>query len=171
MGREIRKVPKGWEHPRDKNGKYKPMFEEPYIDVLEDWIKNHRLWQQGQHPNQLEHPEATRDSKFYAEWSDNPPNVEFYNPNKWTAKEATCYQVYETITEGTPLSPVFYNLKALEDWLVQKQGYEREYAHEFCKTQSAVTFESYLPSNTPLSKLQARKSTSEKEKKRNRPKR
>lgn len=26
MGKEIRRVPKNWKHPKDKNGKYQPSF-------------------------------------------------------------------------------------------------------------------------------------------------
>ena len=171
VGRDIRKVPKGWEHPRDKNGKYKPMFNEAYEDVLEEWIKNHRLWQTGQHPNQLEHPEATKECKFFAQWSDNPPNIEFYNPNKWTAKEATCYQMYETATEGTPLSPVFSTLRALENWLVQIYGYDRERARKFCEKGRDIPFGDYMPANSPLFQTKDIKEVAVKKKQQHRPKR
>jgi hypothetical protein len=56
--------------------------------------------------------------------------------------------------------------------MVQKQGYERGYARDFCKTGNAVTFEGYLPANSPLLKSEPLKCTAEKKKeKRNRPKR
>ncbi len=170
MGREIRKVPKGWEHPRDKNGKYKPMFEEPYVDVLEEWIKNHRLWQQGLHPSQLEHPEATKECKYYAQWTDNPPNVEYYNLNKWTQEDALCFQLYETFTEGTPLSPVFTTLKELEYWLVLNQGYGRDVARKLCEKGSEYSFEGYMPSNSQLLKAEPLRANANKKGKRNRPK-
>jgi len=40
--------------------------------------------------------------------------------------------MYETISEGTPISPVFDSLKVLENWLVKDQGYSRKAAQEFC---------------------------------------
>lgn len=35
--------------------------------------------------------------------------------HSWTKEEATCFQVYETVTEGTPLSPVFKSLDQVEE--------------------------------------------------------
>ena len=39
MGREIRRVPKGWEHPRDEGGKYIPMFDQSYDDAAKEWLE------------------------------------------------------------------------------------------------------------------------------------
>lgn len=138
MGKEIRKVPKGWEHPRDKNGKYEPLYDASYTASLEEWFVNHRLWEKGEHPDQKKYQEA-KDCKFYAEWADNPPDVTYY-PSKWSEEEAVCFQLYETITVGTPLSPVFDTLKELEDWLVNTQVYDRKSAKEFCETGYVLTF-------------------------------
>lgn len=140
MGREIRKVPKDWKHPKNDKGRYKPMFEEVYIDVLNEWWQNHLLWEQRKHPDQEDYPEQIKNCQHYAEWHGNPPDVDRYNLRKWTAAEVTCFQVYETITEGTPVSPVFEHMKDLEHWLVEEQGYSRQAAIEFCKTGFAVTF-------------------------------
>ncbi|WP_222165879.1 hypothetical protein [Edaphocola aurantiacus] len=139
MGREIRKVPSNWEHPRDENGKFKPMFAESYEQVLKKWIENNSLWSEGKHPSQAEFPKETRDCKFYAEWAGDPPNVEYYNPNNWSKQEANCYQVYETTSEGTPVSPIFENTKSLERWLIQ-DGYDLEDAKEFIKKGTEFTY-------------------------------
>jgi len=147
MGREIRKVPKGWNHPKDTRGRYRPMFIESYELALEKWLENHRLWEIGKHPAQMEYPEETKDCRFYAEWSGNPPSVEYYNPNKWSLKEANCYQVYENVTEGTPLSPVFESLKEVESWLVDSLDYDWSSAKEFCRTYYAPTFTGTMPAS------------------------
>jgi len=33
MGREIRKVPKGWKHPKDENGRFIPKYNEFFKDA------------------------------------------------------------------------------------------------------------------------------------------
>lgn len=137
-------MPKDWEHPRDARGRYRPMFIESYKLALEKWLENHRLWEQGRHPAQKDYPEETRDCKFYAEWSGNPPSVEYYNPYNWSKEEANCFQVYENVTEGTPLSPVFESLKQVEHWLVAGLCLDRRTAKELCRTTYSPTFSGSL---------------------------
>ncbi|TYR37455.1 hypothetical protein FXV77_05470 [Sphingobacterium phlebotomi] len=149
MGREIRRVPKGWEHPRNGNGEYKPMFNKPYIDAFEEWLQNHQLWEKGGHPDQQE-SDAAKECRFYAEWAGNPPDVDYYNPNKWSEEEANCYQMYEIVSEGTPFSPVFDSLKELEDWLIDTKVYTRKEAREFCETGYAFTGSGYISVDSPL---------------------
>lgn len=99
MGLEVRRVPPHFDHPRDEDGKYKPFHEQQYSEVLEDWIDQHRQWQQ------KTHPDYTSRYKFYGQYEP-PPNAEYYN-TYYTKEEATWYQLYETITEGTPVTPAF----------------------------------------------------------------
>lgn len=108
MGRVIRRVPPNWEHPKeDRYGRidYRPMFDESYEDAIAEWIENHRLWEEGKHPHQ-EDAETRAKYRYYAEWAGNPPSVDSYRP-KWVDGEATWYQVYETVSEGTPVTPPF----------------------------------------------------------------
>lgn len=131
MSREIRKVPKGWQHPKNERG-YQPVNDEYYLDALSQWITNHNLWLKGEHPDQLNALYRTNDYKFYAEWGGNAPEVEYYRTANWTPEEASCFQYYEIVSEGTPLSPVFDNLIELENWLVDHEGHSRDAAKEFC---------------------------------------
>lgn len=41
MGRELRKVPANWEHPKDENGHYIPLYGRPFTKELADWEKNY----------------------------------------------------------------------------------------------------------------------------------
>jgi len=107
MGRELRKVPAGWEHPKKDDGRYHPMFNEYYVDALNDWLKEHKQWEDGTHPDLVEKPERKQEYPFYAEWGGNPPDVEYYQTRKYTDEELTHIQLYETTSEGTPCSPVF----------------------------------------------------------------
>jgi hypothetical protein len=107
MGREIRKVPANWEHPRDEYGKYRPMFKKYYEDVLNEWWELHKQWQDGTHPDILEKPERKSEYPFYAMWAGNPPDWESYQAKKYNEDELTHIQLYENTSEGTPISPVF----------------------------------------------------------------
>ena len=37
MGTEIRKVAKNWQHPKDKNGYDKPLYDETFENALNKW--------------------------------------------------------------------------------------------------------------------------------------
>jgi hypothetical protein len=123
MGREIRRVPEGWEHPKDDKGHYKPMYDETFDEAFEEWSKGYYLWKEGKHPDQKDYP--------YQEWAGSPPDPEYYRPV--FQKEATHYEIYETVSEGTPVSPVFSSLKEMEKWLIS-EGFSEFASKEFCNT-------------------------------------
>lgn len=148
MSREIRNVAKNWQHPKDEySGQYIPLYDEYYGDAIEEWIKNHKRWQKGKHPDQK--GEYASECKFYAEYA-GTPDIERYRMVKWTEEEACCFQVYETVSEGTPQSPIFETLAALEDWLVETAGHSRFAAQRFCKERwapSMIIFNGAIKSN------------------------
>lgn len=123
MGREIRIVPPNWEHPKEKNQfngeiQYIPMFDEPYLSSLHEWISNNALWEQGKHPDQISHKDDPDPlPKNYAEWGGSPPDHKGYRPD-WKEGEATWFQVYETVSEGTPVTPPFTTKEELIEYLV-----------------------------------------------------
>lgn len=49
------------------------------------------------------------------------------------------WQVWETVTEGSPVSPVFASADALIAWLIG-QGYSPEAARQFCKVEWTPSF-------------------------------
>lgn len=125
MGREIRKVIPNWEHPqrtkynpfkmRDETG-FQPLYNESYKDAMAEWIKEHEQWERGEHPDQQDAGiKATY--RYYANWSGNAPDVEYYRP-QWTPEEMTWFQVYETVSEGTPVTPPFATKEELIEYLV-----------------------------------------------------
>lgn len=121
MGRELRKVPANWEHPKKDNGKYHPMFNEYYGDALTDWLKEHNAWENGTHSDLVDEPERKTKYPFYAMWEGNPPDVEYYQTKKYADEELTHIQLYETTSEGTPTSPVFKadELEKLCEWAAE----------------------------------------------------
>lgn len=127
MGREIRRVPPNWEHPRytrhnvlpgrsDRDlGTYIPMFDESFPDAIESWVEGYRQWQAGTHESLLD-KDRTTEGQEYWEYEGPPPRIEFYRP-AFTEKP-TWYQVYETVSEGTPVTPPFATPEELVDYLV-----------------------------------------------------
>ncbi len=160
MGREIRRVPKGWEHPQDKGGEYVPLYDANYEDAARQWLADLDLWRAGRHPAQLEHAakhpgEPYPYSRYYWEYRQ-PPDSEAYRTGRYrySAAEAVCCQVYETVSEGTPVSPVFDSLDALTDWLVA-QGYSRPAAEAFAREGWASSMVLTSGARSPLMDIHA----------------
>lgn len=117
MGREVRRVTRDWEHPIQDNGNYQPMFNEYYGDVLNEWIRNNNLWENGTHPDIKEYDLDKKKYPFYSMWAGGCPDVQYYRTTKDKEEDLTHIQIYENTTEGTPISPVFDNAKDLAHWL------------------------------------------------------
>ncbi len=135
MGPEIRRVPMDWEHPQDEYGKYIPLYDRDYETEGLEWEKNYTLWSKGEHPDQLkefwkEHLE-NHPYRFFWEW-ESPPDKDSYRERKWTDEEAVGYQIYETVSEGTPKSPIFASLDDMVKWLIS-EGYSESAAANFAK--------------------------------------
>lgn len=138
MGREIRRVPSDWIHPKQtrriwtgqdyetvETSYYRPLYDKDYETAAQEWIAEFDQWRAGTHPHQSD------DCRYYWEYA-NTPDEETHRSRKWTDEQATHYQIYETVSEGTPVSPVFATLDELVEWCVT-QGYSRYAAEQFAK--------------------------------------
>jgi len=97
MGREARRVPPTWTHPKNEDGHKRPLYCAEWFDGdVQDWIENPDDWPK-------------------------KPVPEDYMP-KWPEGEATHWQMYETCTEGTPISPVCQTPELLAKWLVENKA-------------------------------------------------
>jgi len=76
--------------------------------------------------------------KHFKEWLTGFPS-RGYNRPQWRNGKATHYQIYENVTEGTPVSPVFASLDDLIDWLMDNENVSRKAAERFAK-------DKYVPS-------------------------
>lgn len=133
MGREIRHVPAGWQHPVDPN----PNPRWPANDW--DWTGQgrHFLPMHDHFPyNEAEVEEGLREGWLSGE----PPYYDVPVMPEWTPEEATHLQMYETVTEGTPVSPVFPDRIELARWLVDEQGYSEAAAVAFVREEWAPSF-------------------------------
>ena len=127
MGREIRKVPSNWEHPKQEKPNYRtgqmeesyrPLYNRPYIQALTEWLKEHESWERGEHEGLTKYGHTKAEFPHYANYGGNAPDVEYYRPD-WPANEMTWWQVYETVSEGTPVTPPFANREELVEYLVE----------------------------------------------------
>ena len=123
MGREIRNVPPNWEHPRYTEetahrsnliGEYVPMFDGDYQTACEEWLAALDLWRSGKSPDQ------NAEYRYYWDWNGGPPDKTSYREHKWSPAEASHFQVYETVSEGTPVTPHFATKQELIEYLCTK---------------------------------------------------
>lgn len=122
MGREIRRVPANWQHPKIRcdhrpicqNGEcYQPMRDENFDDAAKEWKEDFLSWERGERPDYCS--EEYRNLEFW-EYTNDPPDRKYYRPYK--DEEATWYQVYETVSEGTPVTPPFATQQELVEYLI-----------------------------------------------------
>ena len=59
MGREVRRVPADWQHPRNDAGDYQPMFDEVYAQVRDKWRAGAARWASGEDPDRTGAADAT----------------------------------------------------------------------------------------------------------------
>jgi len=138
MGREIRRVPPNWEHPSQECTHSRPCFPKCYLRMFDndyetakaEWAQGFLLWESvpEERPSQI--------IRYYWEYHGPPPNEDdkhLYRP-KFT-EEPTWFQVYQTVSEGTPVTPPFATAEELArylnehgDFWYQKPTYENALA-------------------------------------------
>ena len=120
MGREVRRVPQGWEHPKEKlTGHYKPLHSgDGLAKRKREWDESDALWMARRHPDQLEYEDTP---EHFESWDGNRPSADDHMP-EWTESERTHFQMYEDTTEGTPISPVMEAPEALARWLADNSA-------------------------------------------------
>ena len=120
MGREVRHVPADWQHPIDPDtGRYKPLFDGAgFADALREWNEENAKWSRGEFPDY-----ASEESRgmTYSEWAGDQPKTCDYMP-AWPDEQRTHLMMYETTSEGTPISPAFETPEELAQWLVDNKA-------------------------------------------------
>lgn len=114
MGREIRRVPANWEHPKTFGINYRkkcmepqfvPLFDRDYAAECKEWY------------DKCANFVPRKGVDFFHEYSGNPPDKEkyvSYNVNG----DLPWFQMYETVSEGTPVTPAFATQEELIEYLV-----------------------------------------------------
>jgi len=99
-----------------------PMHDQTFDEACVEWESYLLQWISGEYPNQPDDMPQT--GPAFDEWHGPKPsqrqNSTTFRP---TFDEApTSWQVYETITDGTPVSPVFEQVNDLYRWLISDGG-------------------------------------------------
>jgi hypothetical protein len=117
MGREIRRVPADWQHPKDEgrrgNG-YKPLRDGSWAKAVAEWDRENAAWERGERPD-YHADDGTAEAQHFDQWHGQRPYSGDYMPD-WPESERTHYQMYEDATEGTPISPVFATAEECARW-------------------------------------------------------
>lgn len=134
MGREVRRVPANWQHPKAWNDyrgqdEYVPLNEGDYCGGYEvqaaQWDEGYAKWQQGLCRSYGDGAEwEPIDPKYrgtrYTDYAGARPSPDDFMPN-WPAEQRTHYMMYEDTSEGTPISPAFETPEELARWLVDNR--------------------------------------------------
>jgi len=116
MGREVRKVPADWEHPKVR-GSHVPLFDH-YRTAVSDWDEHAAEFDRGEgfyHEHGYARPGDT-----YADHECDRPEPSDYMPD-WPDGERTHFMMYEDTSEGTPISPAFESGEELARWLADNR--------------------------------------------------
>ena len=101
MGREVRRVPADWQHPKNEYDRYKPLYPgERYKANAEGFLEKANA-------------EGLQEA---IDWYGQAPDQNDYMPD-WPASERTHLMMYEDTSEGTPISPAFATPEELARWL------------------------------------------------------
>lgn len=124
MGREVRRVPADWQHPKNDVpdhrlgmmvSRYKPLHPgEDYQPRVDEWDDECAKWKKGWRPDYCDDAESR--AMTYEQWSGQRPHRDDYMPD-WPVEQRTHYMMYETTSEGTPKSPAFATPEELARWL------------------------------------------------------
>ncbi len=120
MGREVRKVPKDWKHPEGES-----LLEGPWEKEAEKWDEEKVQWDKGFRLSYIAEktwvPKDADENMPFEEWSGERPVKKDYMPT-WKETEKTHLQMYETCSEGSPISPVMKTPEELAHWLVMNEA-------------------------------------------------
>lgn len=131
MGREVRMVPRDWQHPTEWGKdwqtqrpklRYRPLYDGRWSERVAVWDEENAQWARGFEKESTEYPafrwvpKAADRPATFEEWDGSRPKQEDYMP-EWDPREATHLMMYETTSEGTPISPAFATPEELAHWL------------------------------------------------------
>ena len=123
---EIRKVPANWKHPKKADGSFRPLIDN-YVGYLEyfresadNFIKYMtEVIEKGKvkiYDTTFKTPQEVYDY-LTEEGQMEPPDISSYMPS------GSWFQLFETVSEGTPLTPPFETKQELVEWLSNNKDY------------------------------------------------
>jgi hypothetical protein len=137
MGREVRMVPPDWQHPKNEEGRYIPLLSGSFAEARQEWIDEtakyppdllrakwkeglRRSWKDGVEWEPIDAKHALLSCEAYC-GSDRSPGLFDYMPD-FEPGTATHYCMYESTSEGTPISPPMATPEELARWLADTKA-------------------------------------------------
>jgi len=121
MGRRIRRVARDWRHPRDETGRLIPLRDgAAYPALVEQWDVGAKKWAEGLYlafDGKWVPFDEDQQGLSYEAWAGLRPDPANFMP-LWCEDERTHVMLYETTTEGTPISPAFGTCEELATWII-----------------------------------------------------
>jgi len=150
MGREIRMVIPNWEHPkkekfdhlnREYTEEYIPMYNRSYREAVKEWKEGFAKWESGEDEDREEYKEDDGTPYEYWDWNGGPPDKEYYRPD-WDENDMTWFQVYQTVSEGSPVTPPFATKEELAKYLSEHGDFwEQDRAEKDNRPRNLMTLE------------------------------
>lgn len=88
---------------------FQPMFDRDYATAAAEWRREFEEFYAKK--ENIEHGQE------FWEWSGSPPDREYYV--NYTPEQATWFCLYETVSEGSPVSPPFETKQELANYLAE----------------------------------------------------
>jgi len=131
-------VPENWEHPRDYEGHYIPLYD-GFSRRDKEWQEEWEMWQKGKRRDWSTKEWKDIEPKYrnmrYSDFETGRPNPDDYMP-EWPEEQKTHLMMYETCSEGTPISPPMKTPEELARWLADNKA--SAFGH------STATYEQWL---------------------------
>lgn len=126
MGREVRRVPASWNHPKNGDGHFIPLYEGGNYQIRSaEWDEEYQAWQdykvRSYKAGERWRVREPSDGDRYTDYAGPRPSPDDYMPD-WPAEQRTHLMMYEDTSEGTPLSPAFVTPEDLARWLVDNEA-------------------------------------------------
>lgn len=133
MGREVRMVPPDWQHPTEfrkdwRTGQpqlqFRPLFDGDFAKRLAEWEEEKAAWDRGEvrdYATKGWRPKEGNEGESFDEWHGSRPKADEYMPT-FPDGTATHLMMYETTSEGTPISPSFATPEELARWLTDNNA-------------------------------------------------
>lgn len=126
MGREVRRVPADWQHPKTERFNHRgewiecfePLLDANWAESAKEWDEAREKWERGEFPDYAS--EEARKLPF-DQWQGRRPFSGDYMP-QWPESSRTHLMMYEDTSEGTPISPAFKTPEELALWLVDNNA-------------------------------------------------
>lgn len=109
-------VPPNWTHPMmdEYPNRKQPMYDQEFNQRLAEWLEDFDRIRSGN----MTDIERECYPRGLADWmldEGQPPDPKYFRP--WADGDATWFQLWETVSEGTPVSPPFATKQELADYL------------------------------------------------------